>query len=115
MASLTTAQSATPPPSAPLSRFLTPLVELSTAVRASMGLKEGQAPKTDDEQKQLLAAATEANVKRQVENVVKTDVIQANWKGEKSAFPGEASVRVKVHGWVHDVATGKLRDLGVTQ
>lgn len=115
MASLGTAESKAALPSAPLSRFLTPLVELSASVRASMGLQDGQAPKTEDEKKQLLTAATEANVKRQVENVVQSDVIKANWQGKKSAFPGEPAVRVKVHGWVHDVSTGKLKDLGVTQ
>jgi carbonic anhydrase len=46
------------------------------------------------------------SVKRQVENIVKTDVIQKAWAEKKN---------VHVHGMVYELDTGKLTDLGVTR
>ena len=44
------------------------------------------------------------NVRAQVANIVKTDVIQHEWTKRD----------VQVHGWVYELETGRLRDLGIT-
>jgi carbonic anhydrase len=46
----------------------------------------------------------ELNVKEQCMNIIKIDHVQKAWY--KSGFP-------KIHGWVFDVRTGKLIDLGL--
>ncbi|KAI0698744.1 carbonic anhydrase [Earliella scabrosa] len=74
------------PPSSPLERWLAPLVEIAKNT-------EGD-----------LTALVEANVRAQVANIVKTDVIQHEWTKRD----------VQVHGWVYELETGRLRDLGIT-
>ncbi|CEH13644.1 Predicted carbonic anhydrase involved in protection against oxidative damage [Ceraceosorus bombacis] len=106
-ASLQCAASKQDLPSAPLARYLTPLISLADKIRASpeaQGLSEAE----------LVQLITERSVKQQMENIVESDVIKANWAGKKSAFPGEASKKVEVHGWVHNIATGKITDLGIS-
>ena len=46
------------------------------------------------------------SVKRQVENVVHTNIIQRAWTDRKD---------VRVHGLVYELETGKLKDLGITR
>ncbi|KAG6374167.1 carbonic anhydrase [Boletus reticuloceps] len=46
------------------------------------------------------------NVKRQVEHVCATDAIQQAWAAGK---------QVSVHGWVYDVGSGRIRDVGVSR
>jgi carbonic anhydrase len=46
----------------------------------------------------------ELNVHEQCINVVKIDHVQRSWY--KTGFP-------KIHGWVFDVRTGRLKDLGI--
>jgi len=81
-----------PAPSSPLLRWLTPLIALSQ----SLGLS---AQHEHDALPQLL----EASVKQQVRHVVHTDIVQGAWKNGK---------RVWVHGWVYEVGTGLVRDMG---
>lgn len=88
---------ATPLPSPELSRFLKPLVGLCSSVRSEMGLKDGEEP-SEEMQADLLRKATEANVKAQVANVAASKIIQANWAGKNSAFPGQSKYKIKVHG-----------------
>jgi carbonic anhydrase len=45
-------------------------------------------------------------VKKQVENIVNTNIIQNAWANRKNVW---------VHGWVYELESGKLRDLGVTR
>lgn len=45
-------------------------------------------------------------MKKQVENVVNTDIIQNAWTKRTD---------VRVHGWVYELETGKLNDLGITR
>ena len=79
-----------PSPAAdPLGRWLAPLTELA----------RGLGPDGD------LTALVEANVRMQVENLAQSDVLQRAWAAGKD---------VQVHGWVYDLATGRLRDLGIT-
>lgn len=52
---------------------------------------------------------TEENVKKQVENVMKSKVVQKAW-----AHEGRSHL-LGVHGWVYDVETGLVKDLGVSK
>ena len=70
----------------PLERWLAPLTELARNT-------EGD-----------LTALSEANVRMQVENLRKCEVIQREW--EKRDVP--------IHGFVYELETGNLRDLGIT-
>lgn len=90
-AALQTAQSSQALPSSSLARYLTPLVKLSGDVAASAEAKG----KSDSE---LLQLVTEANVRAQMENIIASDVVQANWQGKKTAFPGEPTAKIEVHG-----------------
>jgi len=58
--------------------------------------------KIEDEEKRF-RKLVEYNVQEQCVNVIKTAVIQRAWK--------ERGVRV--HGWVFDIGTGKLKDLKI--
>ena len=81
-----------PPPSSspdsPLMRWLAPLVEIARAH-----------PGAD------LTTLAEENVKAGVRNLVESEVLKGAWAGGKD---------VKVHGWVYELETGRLRDLGVS-
>lgn len=108
--------SANPPasvPNTPLVRWLTPLIKLADSL--SLGAKP-QAEGVD-----ILVSCTSciffpptyrppyqvrASVKQQVENIVQTDIIQHAWAKKKD---------VRVHGWVYELETGKLKDLGITR
>jgi len=87
-----------PPPSArgdtPLARFLTPLIELRHSMKEC-----------------AVDELIEANVKRGVQNIADSAVMQAAWakhaKGEMRP--------VYIHGWVYDLASGRLRDLDISQ
>lgn len=56
-----------------------------------------------DEQ-QLFDRMVELNVREQCMNVIKIDHVQRSWY--KTGFP-------KIHGWIFDVRTGKLKDSGL--
>lgn len=56
-----------------------------------------------DEQ-QLFDRLVELNVREQCMNIIKIDHVQRSWY--KTGFP-------QIHGWVFDVRTGKLIDLGL--
>lgn len=99
----------TPPPTS-LGRYLVPLVRLAAELRAN----EYVGPDTTKDE--FVRKLTTANVERQVQNLVKSEVIQRNWTtGESTLVPGKKCVKVKIHGWLHDVATAKLHDLNISQ
>lgn len=56
------------------------------------------------DQQQLFDRLVELNVREQCMNVIKIDHVQRSWY--KTGFP-------TIHGWVFDVRTGKLIDLGL--
>ena len=89
-----TAQESDATPASPLGRWLAPL----TALAASLGL--ASAPKEE-----ALATLVEENVRKQVANVCATEPITEAW----------AKGRVWVHGWVYDLKSGTLKDLGVSK
>ncbi|KAI6005373.1 carbonic anhydrase [Pisolithus marmoratus] len=90
-------------PDTPLGRWLAPLINLVT----TLDLKTLPA-------ETHLDAIVEANVKRQVENVCATDVIKGVWAAATGDESKEKS-QVWVHGWVYDVASGRLKDLNVSR
>ncbi|KAH9915940.1 carbonic anhydrase [Epithele typhae] len=75
------------PPETPLDRWLAPLVALARAH-----------PGGD------LTALVEANVRAQVDEVVKSDVVTEAWAKDEPKG-------LEVHGWVYELETGRLRDL----
>jgi carbonic anhydrase len=66
-------------------------------------LHKDELEKISDPQ-QLFDRLVELNVREQCMNIIKIDHVQRSWY--KTGFP-------KVHGWVFDVRTGKLIDLGM--
>ena len=78
-----------------MGRWLAPLVDLAT----SLDLASTDRPTA-------LAKLVDANVRKQVENLVACEVMQKAWSAGKN---------VRVHGLVYDLASGELKDLGITQ
>jgi len=88
----------------PLGRWLAPLTKLVTT------LDLASTPEQDH-----LDAVVVANVKQQVENVCESDVIKAAWAAYAASEKGkDEKKQVWVHGWVYDVASGRIQDLGVS-
>ncbi|KAG2359812.1 carbonic anhydrase [Suillus spraguei] len=80
-------------PNNPIERWLTPLSELVRTLDLS-GLDESEA----------LDLVTKANINKQVENICNSEPIVTAWADGK---------RVSVHGWLYDLATGRIRELVV--
>jgi hypothetical protein len=91
------ARSSAPSPKqeTPLSRWLAPL----TALVASLDLSSA----TPDA---ALDVIVQANVKRQVEHICAAEPVRKAWAAGKP---------LSVHGWVYDVASGRIKDLGVSR
>ncbi|KAG2119407.1 carbonic anhydrase [Suillus clintonianus] len=77
----------------PLTRWLTPLTQLVRTLDLSE-LSESEA----------VDKVVEANIVKQVDNICKSEPIVTAW-----ANPG--AKKVSVHGWVYDLATGRIREL----
>ncbi|GAW01294.1 carbonic anhydrase [Lentinula edodes] len=88
------------PADAPLNRWLAPLTTLAASLQIS------SAPPNE-----ALPLLVQENVKAQVDNLCRTKVIANAWANGKSPKGKE----VWVHGWVYDVATGTIRDLGISR
>jgi len=82
-----------------LNRWLEPLTRLVGALKISAVPKE-----------QALPTVVEANVKAQVANLINSDTIREAW-----GLIGSEKHPVTVHGWVYELAEGKLRDLKISQ
>jgi len=87
------------PVEAPLNRWLEPLAKLV----GTLGVSTTPA-------KEALPVVVEENVKHQVENLCKTQTIINAWT--KGTPKGQD---VRVHGWVYVIATGRLKDLGISR
>lgn len=87
------------PVESPLNVWLEPLTKLAQSLDLST------TPRVE-----ALPVLVEENVKRQVENLTKTETIRDAWT--KGAGKGQS---VWIHGWVYDIASGTLRDLGISQ
>lgn len=94
-ASLAAARSAgetsPPSPEGALQRHLSPLVKLAQSVVLDPENK-------DLSDAELVQKITEASVISQMKNVAETDVLERNWKGEKSPLSGKVMEKVTVHG-----------------
>ncbi|GAB1525357.1 hypothetical protein RhiTH_008517 [Rhizoctonia solani] len=85
------------PATTPLARWLNPLTQLAASLASG---------KTDSHDTSTeLSTLVEANVRKQVDNVVDTDVVQRAWASGKQVY---------VHGWVYMIETGTIKDLKVT-
>ena len=86
------------PADSPLNRWLEPLTLLAYSL------------KLPDSSDKSLETFVRENVKAQVENLANTETIRKAWtqgtpKGQK----------VFIHGWVYDLGTGLLKDLGISR
>ena len=90
------------PASDPLNRWLIPLTTLGISLKSQL------TSKSDDEALQFLI---EENVKKQVDEICKTNVIIEAWKNE---LEGKGK-KVRVHGWIYDLGSGLLRDLKISR
>ncbi|KAF9644965.1 carbonic anhydrase [Thelephora ganbajun] len=83
------------PPNTPLLRWLEPLTNLARSLSVNL------LPSTE-----AISLLVTENVKQQVQNVIETETIKEAWaRGED----------VRIHGWVYDLSTGILSDLGITR
>jgi carbonic anhydrase len=80
------------PATHPLNRWLAPLTEFVATLDLSS--------------ENLLPTVIDANVKRQVENLSK---VTKAWDG------ANLKEEVWIHGWVYELAEGKLRDLEISR
>lgn len=88
-----------PPPAdlldTPLYRWLTPLANLAR----SLGVDKM-------EPSEALSLVVKENVRQQVKNISEMETIKKAWAQNRS---------VQIHGWVYDLPTGKLSDLGMME
>ena len=86
------------PADSPLNRWLEPLTLLAHSLRLPQ-----------DSEKSIDILVRE-NVKVQVENLANTETILNAWT---QGTPKKQ--KVFIHGWVYDLGTGLLKDLGITR
>jgi len=79
----------------PLFRWLTPLANLARSLEVdSLG------------QEEAVSLLVKENVRQQVRNLVGTETITKAWaRGD----------HVQIHGWVYELSTGNLSDLGISE
>lgn len=80
---------------APLKRWLDPLTKLTISLGLSNKTKE-----------EALPIVVHANIKEQVRKLAETEIIRRAWENGKS---------VQIHGWLYELETGGLHDLGISQ
>ncbi|KAL9937283.1 hypothetical protein V8E36_003692 [Tilletia maclaganii] len=90
-----------------LGRYLTSLVELAKELKAN---EEAAKLEHDD----FIRLLTEESVKRTMQKIAKSDVIQDNWAGKTSPLSNKVMNKVTMHGLIHDVGTGRLRNLNIS-
>lgn len=84
-----------PKPETPLSRWLAPLTNLVASLDLS-----------NTTPSDALDRIVHENVKRQVANICDAEPVKQAWAARKPVW---------VHGWVYDVASGRIKDLGVSR
>ena len=99
------------PSASALSRHLSTLTDLARYVRAKMEERQG----LDDAavHERMVQLVTEASVRHQLQTIMEHPVIQDNWKEKVSPLSGRVNPRVTLHGWIHDIRTGRLMDLNL--
>jgi len=97
------------PPSTPLARWLVPLTSLARSQHKSQSLFQQQQEQAltarRDHEEVAIRALIEKNVEMQVRNVARTGIVREAWKNGRD---------VRVHGWVYELESGRLRDLEVS-
>jgi len=83
------------PPDAPINRWLAPLTRLAASLNIA-----------DKPTEAALPLVVVENVKLQVSNLCKTEIITKAWAEKRNVW---------VHGWVYDLSTGKLEDLRISR
>lgn len=84
-----------------IQQWLQPIRALAVA-----NLRSSSSHAREDDAAKSLRTLVEQNVAAQVSNVAGSSVIQNAWRKGK---------KVTVHGWVYDIATGKIEDLKVSE
>lgn len=99
------------PPSTALTRHLTPLTHLARYLRSR--IKERGVLPENEMHDRLLPLLTEASVRHQLQTIVEHPVVQDNWAQKVSPLNGKVNPRVALHGWIHNISSGKLMDLNI--
>ena len=86
------------PADSPLNKWLQPLTLLAHSLKLP-----------DDSNKSVEAVVLE-NIKAQVENLANTETIRKAW-----THGTPKKQKVFIHGWVYDLGTGLLKDLGISR
>lgn len=84
------------PASAPINRWLQPLVQLVTALKIP----------NDTSHSEALSRVITENIKAQVNSVASSDTIQHAWGTGQTVY---------VHGWMYYLEYGRIVDLNITQ
>ena len=100
------------PSSSALTRHLAPLTGLARYLRVRV--RERNLMSAESMQDHLVPLLTGASVRRQIQNIVEHPVIQDNWNQKVSPLNGKVNPRVTIHGWVHNLSTGRLVDLNTS-
>ncbi|KAL7003964.1 hypothetical protein EMMF5_006492 [Cystobasidiomycetes sp. EMM_F5] len=88
-----------------IQQWLSPIRALAVSnIRATQSSPAGEVDAPSDAS--ALRTLVTQNVCAQVSNVASSSVLQTAWRSGRS---------IAVHGWVYDIATGKLEDLKVTE
>jgi carbonic anhydrase len=82
-------------PTTPLDRWIIPLTDLARSLDLAGKPAE-----------EALALLVKENVKMQVENLAKSATIVNAWNQRKGVW---------IHGWIYDLPSGRLRDLGISR
>ncbi|KAE8220689.1 hypothetical protein CF319_g5824 [Tilletia indica] len=94
-------------PGGALGRYLTPLVKLAKSLK-----ENEEAAKLEDPE--FLLLLTQESIKQSMRHIAATEIIKDNWAGKQSPLSGKVMKKITIHGWIHDIATGKLKDLSLS-
>jgi carbonic anhydrase len=86
------------PVESPLNVWLEPLTKFTRSLPLSVTPPD-----------EALSLVVHENIKRQVETLAQTNTIRDAWADK------DRKVKVQIHGWIYDLATGRLKDLHITQ
>ncbi|WFD33985.1 carbonic anhydrase [Malassezia cuniculi] len=97
------------PPMTALYRHLSPLTQLARHLRAR--IRERYELSDEEMHDRLVPLLTEASVRHQIQTILEHPVIKDNWAQKVSPLNGKVNPRVTLHGWIHNIKSGKLADL----
>ncbi|CAD6904557.1 unnamed protein product [Tilletia controversa] len=95
------------PPVGAIGRFLAPLMQLAKTLR-----EDEKVAKL--EQTAFVRLLTVAAIKQSMRQIAATGIVKDNWAGKTSPLSGRVMSKISIHGWIHDLPTGKLKDLAVS-